>query len=499
MTEMRRTVLRGLGWTGATEVIMQVVRMVAAVALARLLAPDDYGLAALGLVFASFGLVFSDMALGAAIVQRKELSEDDRSTAFWLSVAGGVLFTVVGVLIAGPVAQVLRMPSAAPMCAALSASFAIVAVATIHEALLVREMEFPALQRRMVIATVAGAVVGVAIALATRNAWAIVGQQLAQTAVSSALLWRANPWRPRLRFSRVALRELAGFSGFLVGHRLLYYLHRNADNILVGRFLGASALGAYSLAYNIMLQPLARIAGPVQKVMWPAMSRMQDDPERITVAWVRVVRLLAMVTVPAMAGLVIVAPDFVHVVLGDAWAPAVPLIQVLAWVGILQALQSINTDILQALGRPNLVLRFTVLFSLAHIAGFVVGLQWGVVGVASAYAVTSTLVEPIYSWLTARALGVSVWRILGGVRGSFEAAALMAAAVWLARAALVDAGVPAFGRLVLLVLLGVITFAGASRWREPEAWRDVSGVLDGLRRRRARTVAGVPELAETRS
>ena len=182
--------------------------------------------------------------------------------------------------------------------------------------------------------------------------------------------------------------------------------------------------------------------------------------------------------------------------LGDKWSAAVPLIQVLAIVGIVQSLQSISTDILQARGQANTIFRFSILFTVTHTAGFVVGLQWGVVGVAVAYAVTSILVEPIYTVLTARSIGVSPWLVVRGLRGVFEASALMTAAVLLARVGLLELGFPAGARLVLCAGLGALVFLAASAWRAPDAWADLRGILRDalgarLARLRSRRMAGV--------
>lgn len=488
---LRGRVLGGLAWTGGSEVVMQVVRIVAAVALARLLAPEAYGLAAIALIFSSLVLVFSDLAFGAAIVQRKNLTELDRCSAFWISVGAGLLFTVVGIALAGPVARFYDQPDVAPLCAVLSLSFLITSLATTHEALLLRAMQYAKLERRMMVATLAAAAVGILVGVMTHAAWAIIAQQLTQATVSCALLWWYSDWRPGFRVSRESLRHLWGFSGPLVGHRLLFYVHRNADNILIGRYVGVAALGAYSLAYNIMLAPMSRIAGPVQRVLGPVLARMQDEPERIAIAWIRVVRLLAMIAVPALAGLVVVAPDFVHVVLGDRWSEAIPLIQILAWVGLLQALQSINADILQARGNTGTILRYSIVFTTIHIAGFIVGLHWGVIGVAVAYAITTTCIEPWFTWLTARSIGISPWRLVRGLRGVFEAGLIMAGGVLAMRALLVHLGIATEARFGGVVLFGVVLFGLASWWRAPDAWADLRGILADVRARRT----GVPEAA----
>jgi O-antigen/teichoic acid export membrane protein len=493
---MRRRVLGGLAWTGGAQIVMQVVRLVVAVSLARILAPDDYGIAAIALVFASLVLVFSDFALGAAIVQRKNLTEDDRSTAFWIAIGAGVTFTLAGALLAPAIAAFYGRPEITDLCRVLSLTFVITSLATTHEALLVRAMEFGKLERRLMASTLAGAAVAIAVALITRDAWALIAQQVAEAIVSTTLLWWFSPWRPTFRFSRASLRALGGFSAPLVGHRLLYYFHRNADNILIGRYVGAAALGAYALAYNIMLFPFSRIAGPVQRVLAPAFARMQDEPERMADAWMRTVRMVGTISIPALCGIVVVAPDFVQVVLGTKWEPVVPILQVLAWVGIVQSLQSLNTDILQARGRTTVVLKFTILFTATHTVAFVIGLQWGVVGVAAAYAISTTLVEPVYTVLTAREISMSPWRLVGAVRGVFEAAIVMALVVLAARLALEDLGVPALPRLVVCVALGAVVYGLVYPRLAAEGWKDIRGLLGGFTARRRKSRAPVAAAAE---
>jgi O-antigen/teichoic acid export membrane protein len=480
--DMRSRVARGLGWVGASQIALQIIRTGGAIVVARLLAPEEYGLAMLALVFASLVLVFSDLALGAALVQRKNLTEADRCTAFWITIASGIVFTVLGVLLSGPVANLYREPEVAPLLAVLSFSFILTAVGATQQSLLLREMNFARLETLTVVGTLAGTAAAVAIAAYGGGAWAIIGQQLATAVVTSALMWRASSWRPRLMFSRESAHFLVNFSGYLVGHRLMYYLHQNADRFLIGRFLGTAALGAYAVAYNVMLAPAARIAGPIQRVLAPAFSRMQDEPERIAAAWARVTRLVGMIAIPGLVGVVVVAPDLVPVVLGEQWVAAVPVLQLLAWVGILQALQTVNVDILMARGRTQTLFKFTTCFCIAHVIAFAVGLQWGIVGVAAAYAISSTIVEPFLTVLTARSLGVSPWIFVRSVVGVAQSAAVMGVVVLGARLAMVDAGVPAALRLVLATLLGVVVFAALCAWREPEIRRDLRSLLgDRLR------------------
>jgi O-antigen/teichoic acid export membrane protein len=343
--------------------------------------------------------------------------------------------------------------------------------------LFVREMQFRLLELRQIAATVVGASVAISIALANFGAWAIVSQQLAEAATSTVLLWYLSKWRPSLSFSWRSLHKLGGFAGNVFGENLLYQAGRNLGSLLIGRFLGPAALGTYALATNVILVPFSRIAGPLQQVFFPAFSIMSNDRERLADVWIRASRMVGLISVPALVGLAVVAPDFVHVVLGNRWASAIPVIQILAIVGIIQSVQTLSGEVLLALNRANWLLRFTMLWFVGNIAAFAIGLQWGMLGVATSYAIATALIEPVRTVITSRALGISPWRFVRAFSGIVQAAALMGIGVLAARSALTAAGVPPALRLVLLVLLGALLYVGGCLWRAPEMRLEVGNVL----------------------
>jgi O-antigen/teichoic acid export membrane protein len=486
---LRDRILRGLGWKVISQIVLLASKFVVAIVLARLLAPDDFGLAGMVLVFASLAYVFSDLALGAALVQRRVLSDADRSTVFWTSFAAGLAFTGLGVALSGPIAALYGEPAVQPLFAALSLSFLVNALGTTQKALLTRELDFRRLELRMILATLIAAAVGIALAAYGFGAWAIIAQQLTIAGVSTVLLWAVSPWRPRFTFSRASLRDLSGFSANVFATRMLFYVSRNADNFLIGRFLGTAALGLYALAYNVMLTPFSQIAGPIQEVLFPAFSRMQDDVRRLGSIWLRVNRMVAAFAMPALLGLMIVASDFVHVALGERWEDAVPLIQILAWVGLLQSLQRMNSSVLQARDRTSTLLVFSVVAVSANVVAFVVGLRWGIVGVAVCYAVSNTALQPMYTWLTARTVGLSLLDCARNLSGVAQASLLMAGLVFGCRLLLVEEDVGPAARLTLLVAIGTASFVGFALWRAPALVAD----LRSLRRAPAPNAAALHE------
>jgi O-antigen/teichoic acid export membrane protein len=485
---IRSRVLRGIAWKTASAVFLQVSRLAVGIVLARLLSPRDYGLAGMVLVVSSLVAIFSDLALGAALVQRKKLSEADRSTVFWTSAGMGLLFTLAGFALAGPAASFYGEPKVKPLFAAFSITFFVTALSSTQMALLNREMNFRSLELRQMLSYVAGAVVGIVVALKGYGAWAIIGQQITIAVASTVLLSIFSPWRPRLIYSLQSLRDFAGFSGRVFGTRLLFYANRNLDNVLIGRFIGSAALGAYALAYNVMLMPFSNIASPIQEVLFPAFSRMQDDARRMATAWLRVNRLVGAISIPALMGLIVVAPDFVDGVLGVRWHAAIPVIQILSWVGLLQSLQRLNSSILEARNETGALLKYSVIVFVASLGAFVGGLHWGIVGVATGYAISSTLVEPYYTWVTARAVDLSLRDFLASIRGVVEASILMAAGVLAVRLGLRGTGIGSIERLVICIAAGGLLYVPLCAWRA----RDVVAELRAFRpRRQAEPVVAV--------
>ena len=458
----------GVVWKVTSQGTLQASRMIVALVVARLLAPNDWGVAAMVMVVASFATALTDNALGPALVQKPDLTEDDKSTVLWINVSIGVLLAAVGTALAGPLADFYGVPAVRPLFIAISLGFFVSCLGITHMALLQRAMDFRKLELRQMAATLVGAAVGIAIALAHLGAWAIVGQQLATALTSTLLLWAFAHWWPRLRFSRESLRSLGGFAGFLFGENLLYQGGSNLGNLLIGRFLGAVALGTYGLATNVILMPITRFVAPLATVFYPAFSRMSDDRERLTDTWLRSTRLIVAVTAPALAGLAVVAPDFVNVVLGSRWSGAIPVICILAWAGLIGSVDGLMGEVVLALNKPRTLFWLTCMWLVGAVVSLAIGLHWGILGVAIGAAVMATINQPFRMYVTTRLLGVPFRRVAGALSGVAMATVLMVVVVFASRQALMAAGVPAVLRLLLLVAIGGLVYVPSCLHYVPE-------------------------------
>lgn len=488
-------VVRGIGWMLASQVSIQILGGVTSIVIARLLSPREVGLAAEALVFGSLALVIVDFGFASVLVQRPTLTEADKSTAFWTGLVLGVALTIAGIGLSWPIASLYGEPKVQPLFAVLSLAFVFTAPGIVQGALLTRELKFRSLELRSIAATAASATAAIAVAALGGGSWAIVVQDLVITSVSTALLWASSPWRPSAIFSRASLRKMADYTTHVFGTRLLQWGTANLDNFLVGRFVGAGPLGAYTIGFSMMITPVNRIATPIAHVFFPAFSRLRD-PARIASVWLRAVRLVAVVVAPAMFGLMVVAPDFVDVVFGEKWRDAIPVMQLLAPVGLLQSLTALNYGILQAVDRARTLFRFTVVLSAASVLAFIAGLPWGIQGVATGYLVISAILQPVFVWICARALGISAWSWFRSVAGILQAGIVMLVIVLVARQLLVAAGFPAAPRLAVLVVIGAASYAALVAWRAPEVGAEIRELRA---RRKLRSDAPDPEAAEARS
>ena len=475
-------VATGLKWKVITMTISEGTRFGVVLVLARLLTPRDYGVAAMAMVFAGLITLFTDVGLGAALVQRRTITEQDRSTVFWMSMAIAAVIVVFTVAVAGEVARFFGQPQVRSLVIVLSLSFPLAALSQTQTALLNRKLAYRSLEIRQIVGVLVGAATALIVAISGGGAWAIVANSLASTAAATALLWRFSSWRPSLTFSFESLRTMGAFGLKLTGTRVLNYANLNADNTLVGRFLGATSLGIYGISYNIMFTPLSRINLPIYAVVAPALARLQHDPERLKAAWLRSKRLTATLLNPAFFAILVVAPDLVRVVLPAKWLPAVPVIRLLCLAGLGHSLIALNSTILQARGHAGTVLRISIFTSIVTLGAFASGLPWGILGVAGFFAAAKWLLVLPDTWITTRRAQMPLWSALWASGAMLPFGLAAAAAGYGVQQLLLHAGAPAIVRLLAAGAAVFVVYAGLIYAFVPSFVGEVRGALS---RRRA--------------
>jgi len=417
--ELKQTAVRGVFWTGSGTVGRQLVQVTTSLILARLLTPDVFGLLGMAMVFIEIAQLFVDFGLGLAVLQTRQASEILLSSCFWLSSGAAVVAALLVFGAAPAIAEVYGEPRITMLMPFLSLNLVLAGVSAIPSSLLQREMRFAALAKITFASAIVSSAIAVALAATGFGVWSLVIQPLVGTSMMCICLFAASKWLPRWEFSWASLRGVIRFSSGILGTTLLNYSMRNSDNFLVGRFIGADALGYYTMAYRLMLFPLGQVSNAIGKVAFPILVQLQNDGDRYRKFYLRSCSAVAFVTFPMMCGLFVVADTFVAVVLGDKWLPATTVLKILCPVGLLQSIGTSVGNIFNSTGRTRTQFWWSLAAAPVTIAAFAVGLFWGIEGVASCYAAVSTVLT-LFSFriafkivgLTLQSLAGALWRPL---------------------------------------------------------------------------------------
>jgi O-antigen/teichoic acid export membrane protein len=397
-TSFRRVFVHSVSWTALSQVASQLVIFGTTVLLARLLVPEDFGVVGMATLFTGLIAMVGEIGLGAALIQRSEISREHLDTVFSVSIVVSSVLCVVSVAAAPLAAQFFRETQVAAVVRVSSLAFVLTALGAVHRVLLEKEMDFKKLALIEISSVAVYAASSVTLALAGLGALSLAVGFLTRSATESLLLWRAERWRPRWAFDGRAFRMLFGFGASVWLHNFVNYARENIDYIAVGRMLGASSLGFYTLAYNLANLPRRQLSTVVGRVAFPAFSRVKDDDALLRRSYLKVLRYVSMVSFPLLVGLALVAPQFVPIVYGVKWAESILPLQLLCGAGALYSLGAMSGPLYLAKGRADLQLRIGLGFFVALVVMVLVGIRWGIVGVAGA-----VLVYTLSSWLTGQA------------------------------------------------------------------------------------------------
>jgi PST family polysaccharide transporter len=461
MAYLRERALKGLAWSTLAQFTNQALRFIISVILARLLTPNDFGLIAMILVFTGFAGLFSELGFGASLIQKREIGERHLSSIFWLNLVSGLVLTGVVFAVAAPIAKFYHEPRLKALTMVLSGTFFLVSLSIVQKAILKRSMDFRKLAIIEIITMVVGGSIAIILACIGFGVWSLAWQMIVSTAVGVILLWFATGWKPRFKLDKNAIRELFGFSINLFGFNLINYWARNSDNLLIGKFIGSVGLGIYARAYSIMLMPLQQISGTVGRVMFPALSEIQEDKVFVKQIYLRTISVIALVTFPMMMGLLVVADSFVMALLGPKWLEVIPILQIMCFLGLVQSLVATLGWIYTSQGRTDLFFQWSLGAGALLILSILIGIWFGTVkAVAMCYAFTSgvVLLYPAFA-IPGKLIHMTFSEVVRSVSGIFGCALMMSLSVHLLGMAL-PLDCPHWANLAFKIPFGALVYIG---------------------------------------
>jgi PST family polysaccharide transporter len=477
---------RGVRWSMVDQAGQQVIRMVVTILLTRWTMPGDVGLFALAYTFTQIAGWVSDLGTGAALVRKPELESKHVRVGLSLGLIAGGVFGLLLVATSGGIASFFNEPRLAPVLVAMAIMFPVRGLAAVPRALLMREMRFKGLAASTLGGLTVSAVISLTVAVRGGGVVALVLWVLLEAIVTGLLQFVFAASHPQFRLmpslDPKTTKELARFGLAVTGGNLLFYLQANVDNLIVGKRLGAEALGYYGLAYRLMLYPIQRIADVVSNVALPVFARVQGDRPRLLDGYIRGTRAVCLVCFPLSVGLAVTAPTLIPLLLGSTWVPAVPTVQVLSVSGCFIALCRLNGPLYQAVGKPMWDLWFSLGGLIAFTIGFFLGVSGGIEGVAWSYTIVRMGVAAVGLTLAAIQLETTPWRLAKSVSGIALSTALLAALALGASA--LTTGMPDLLRLVIMAAAGTVGFGIGILTFERTFFLDTVGGLLGRRLQR---------------
>lgn len=383
MRNLRHHAVAGMGWVAWGSGAIAGLKVVVLILLTRLLSPADFGLVSAGMIVVGVSLNFSQLGLGPAVVQRSVLEPRHLSTAFVASTGLGLLMAGAVWVGAPLIAGFFHMDPLVSVVRALGLLFPLAGIGTVPESLLQRELRFRFLANRDVLTYGVGyGAVGVVLALFGWGVWALVVAQLTQAILRTVILLLAAPPFLRARPTWPSFLELMEYGVGQSAARLGMIGANQADNLVVGRWLGAVPLGNYSRAFQLVSVPATLLGDVIDKVLFPTMARVQDDARRLAAAYLEGTALLALVTLPAGVVAAILAPELVAVAFGSRWSGIVPPFQVLALGMTFRTCHRISDSLSRATGKVYRRAWRQGLYAALVFIGALAGQQWGLTGVA---------------------------------------------------------------------------------------------------------------------
>jgi PST family polysaccharide transporter len=439
-----------------SQVVKFSLQTVSTVVLARLLTPNDYGLVAMVTAITGFIALFQDMGLSSATIQRANITHSQVSDLFWLNTAVSLALALILGGCATIISRFYDEPRLTRITLVLAGTFVLSGLAIQHRALLSRQMRFAKMALVDIGSASIGIATGIVMALYGAEYWALVGMSATGSLSSTILVWVFCTWRPNLPVRGAGIVPMLKFGGYITGFDMVNYFARNLDSILLGRFWGANVLGFYSRAYTLMMLPITQVRAPLSAVALPALSHINDDPVRYRRCYIKLITLIAFITMPIMAFLSVCADQVIYLLLGSQWSGAAGVFRILCINAFIQPTMGTAGLVTISLGQSKRYFGIGTIDAMIIAFSFALGLFWGAVGVAVAYTIATYVILVPTLWYCYRQSPLTLAHFFASIVRPLAASAVMCLVILSVQSHLSDVSVAA--AIASYLVIGSLTY-----------------------------------------
>lgn len=391
MASLKEKTVKGVVWSSVDRFFSQGIQFIFSILIARLLLPSDYGTVAMLNIFLAISQTFIDSGFGTALIRKIDRTEEDFSTVFYFNIAAALAFYGILWFTAPYIADFYDIPLLKDITRVVALTLVFGSFSGIQSARLSIAIDFRSRAIISITVTLVTGALGLWMAYSGYGVWALVMQSVVSSLLRTILLWAFVRWMPKLVFSWKSFKELFSFGSKLLASGLLDTAYNNIYTLVIGKVFSSSALGVYSRADSLAQYPSSNITSVFQGVTFPVLSSIQNEPERLTSAYKKFIRLSAFVVFPLMIGLSAVADPLIRLVLTDKWEGAIYLLQIICFSMMWYPVHAINLNLLQVEGRSDYFLKLEIIKKIQGVIVLCITIPLGLVTMCYGRVVSSVL------------------------------------------------------------------------------------------------------------
>lgn len=477
---LKNKAIKGVGWSFVDNIANSGITFLVGLILARLLSPSEYGIMAMITIFIAISNSIIDSGFSNALIRKVEIKRIDYNTAFLFNLVISFFLYIVLFFVSPLIASFFEESILVEVIRVIGFVLIINALSIIPRTIFVREVNFKTQAKVSLISSILSGFVGISMAIYGMGVWSLVGQQMARQLLNTVFLWTYSRWRPILEFSKSSFQEMFGFGSKLLLSGLIDTIYKNIYYLIIGRFYTATQLGQYTRAEQFNVIFSSNLTSVVQRVIYPVLSSIQDESERLREAYRKVIKTTMLLTFSCMLGLAAIAKPLIIILIGDVWLPAAYLLQIICFSGMLYPLHAINLNILQVKGRSDLFLKLEIIKKIIAVGPIVLGIFCGIKYMLWGSVVTSLIAYFLNSYYSAVLICYPTKEQIKDVLPSFIISALIAAIMW----GISFWDISVYLLLMIQILVGILLALFIYQRIQLEEYQIISGiVLSALKRK----------------
>ena len=427
---LKQKVSKGLLWNTIHNLSMKGIQFLLMLFMARLLSPDDYGTIGLLAIFIQLSNTFAESGFSLALVRKQDRTQVDLSTAFYFNIVVGIICYFIVFCIAPWVADFYNKPILTSLLRVLALTIPISSLSTVLVAMMNYNMQFKKQAMISITHTLVSGALGLAMAFMGYGVWALVGQSLIATCLGTVLCWIFNRWHPSWIYSWKSFREMFGFSSKLLLTRIIDTIYGNVYSIVIGKVYSPATLGHYTRAQNWATMPSTNIVGILNNVSFASLSKIQDDIERLRSVYRKMIKTSAFIVFPLMFGLSAVSLPLIFFTIGTKWELCAQILQIICFMFVFMPIQSLNINLIQAMGRSDLSLKISVVGKVLSLLVLFGSLPFGIIPMCWFSVISSVVILLINFYYVGKLLELSIFSQIKDLFPSACLSAIMYIAVF---------------------------------------------------------------------